>query len=260
VSPSRTEPSNSNYTEFGEELRYTIRFQNTGNDTAYNIVITDTLSPLLNLRTIRPLAYSHDHNMQIDGNEINFLFDNIYLPDSTTNEAASHGFVTFSVSALPGIQELDSVLNTAHIYFDLNKPIVTNTVKSTFVEFLDEDQDGYNFYEECDDEDASINPAAIDIPGNGIDENCDGADLSATHELSNIELKIFPNPTMDQIQIQTSSQLDYRVHLYDMKGNSLNAYDNLRILSLDAYPAGSYFIKIEDTKTQESIFETIIKL
>ncbi|HEU5059055.1 MAG TPA: sulfatase, partial [Kofleriaceae bacterium] len=32
---------------------------------------------------------------------------------------------------------------------------------------------------DCDDDDASINPAAADVPGNSVDEDCDGSDLSA---------------------------------------------------------------------------------
>lgn len=43
----------------------------------------------------------------------------------------------------------------------------------------DRDHDGYSPYfggGDCDDRDAKINPGAYDVPGNGVDEDCSGAD------------------------------------------------------------------------------------
>ncbi|HMI83199.1 MAG TPA: sulfatase-like hydrolase/transferase [Polyangiaceae bacterium] len=45
----------------------------------------------------------------------------------------------------------------------------------------DRDHDGYSAFfgaGDCDDSDARINPAASDVPGNGVDEDCSGADAT----------------------------------------------------------------------------------
>jgi len=45
---------------------------------------------------------------------------------------------------------------------------------------IDNDNDGYIQGEDCNDHDASIHPGAIDIAGDGIDQNCSGADTEQT--------------------------------------------------------------------------------
>lgn len=112
----------------GTTLNYLIRFQNTGTDTAFTVRVVDTLSQWLDPATIRAGASSHPYTFDLTGEGIaSFLFENIFLPDSNINEAASHGFVQFSI--LPKIiTPLETVLeNTAAIYFDLNEPVLTNT-------------------------------------------------------------------------------------------------------------------------------------
>jgi len=142
VSPAREDPENKNYTLLNERLDYTIRFQNTGTDTAFTVKIIDTLSNKLNYQSLEPISASHDYNFTIsEEGLLTFQFDNILLPDSTTNETESNGFVTFNIAPINELAPMDEIQNKAGIYFDLNQPIITNTVTSTFVEFLDEDMD-----------------------------------------------------------------------------------------------------------------------
>jgi uncharacterized repeat protein (TIGR01451 family) len=116
-------PENSN----SQELIYTIRFQNTGTDTAFKVVVIDTIVGNLDPSSIKVLGASHDFTWEYTGQGIAaFTFDNILLPDSNTNEAASHGFVTLAVKANKDLAVGDSIYNRAGIYFDFNEPVITN--------------------------------------------------------------------------------------------------------------------------------------
>ncbi len=113
-------------------LSYLIRFQNTGNDTAFTVVIRDTLSKHLNLTTLRFGAASHDYEVKIarDG-ALAFHFNKIMLPDSGANEAGSHGYIRYSVELKSDLAYGTQIPNRAAIYFDFNKPVITNTVRNT---------------------------------------------------------------------------------------------------------------------------------
>lgn len=110
------------------ELRYVVRFQNTGNFPASFVVIRDTLSESLDLPSLRMLSASHDYSWRIYGDRIlEVRFDPIFLPDSNLNEPASHGFVAFAIRPLRSLVEGDAVGNRVGIYFDYNEPVITNT-------------------------------------------------------------------------------------------------------------------------------------
>jgi len=137
VLPNRAPRYTQNYTLFNETLEYTIRFQNTGNDTAFTVVIRDTLAQNLDWRTFQMGASSHPVETQLtEGGVLKFTFRNILLPDSTTNEQGSHGFVSFRIAPKTGLPEKTPLLNSASIYFDFNPPIKTNTTNSVMVSVL----------------------------------------------------------------------------------------------------------------------------
>lgn len=119
----------------GQELTYKIRFQNTGTDTAFNIVILDTLSSLLDLTSIRPGTSSHPYRYKMQGEGVaQFLFQDIMLPDSNVNEPLSHGFVQFRAIPRADLPNNSVIENTAAIYFDFNEPVLTNQTWHTIGE------------------------------------------------------------------------------------------------------------------------------
>jgi len=120
------------YIEPGQPIDYLIRFQNTGTDTAFTVVIQDTLSPYLNPATLQMGAASHPFSWQLrEEGMLNLIFENILLPDSSANELASHGFVAFRIQQREGLDLPTIITNEAAIYFDFNDPVITNEVIHT---------------------------------------------------------------------------------------------------------------------------------
>lgn len=116
----------AHYIERGQDIDYRIRFQNTGNDTAFLVRILDTLPATLDPATIRPLSASHEYTWDLSATGVlSFTFPNILLVDSTTNEPESHGYVWFRISQKPDLPDGTIIQNTAAIYFDFNDPVIT---------------------------------------------------------------------------------------------------------------------------------------
>ncbi len=117
-------------------LEYIIRFQNTGNDTAFTVKILNPIDTnKLNLSTIEFVNASHPVNLNwinYQGN-MEFKFENILLPDSNTNEPLSHGFVRYRIQPKTNLSAGDSITNFAAIYFDFNEPVITNTAKTIII-------------------------------------------------------------------------------------------------------------------------------
>lgn len=114
-----------------ETVYYTVNFQNTGTAPAVNIVLRDEISNQLDLSTFRMLESSHPYTLQIEGSELVWKFSNIMLPDSTTDEPNSHGFVRFSINQKSDLTQGTTIENTAGIYFDFNEAVITNTTLNT---------------------------------------------------------------------------------------------------------------------------------
>lgn len=114
-------------------LTYTIRFQNTGNDTAFTVAIRDTIDTNLDIFTLEVLGASHNYALEAEApGVVIFKFENIMLPDSNINEPASHGHIIYRIRLKDNLPLGTEIRNTAAIYFDFNSPVITNTTLNTF--------------------------------------------------------------------------------------------------------------------------------
>ncbi|MBL8002411.1 MAG: hypothetical protein JNL05_10655 [Flavobacteriales bacterium] len=111
-----------------EWIDYVIRFQNTGTDTAFTVVITDTLAAELDMATYEQGAASHPFTVSFKpGRVVEWRFADILLPDSNVNEPLSHGAVGFRIRPAQPLAVGTTLRNAADIFFDFNAPIRTNT-------------------------------------------------------------------------------------------------------------------------------------
>ncbi len=109
-------------------LQYRVRFQNTGTDTAFNVYIYDTITPLMDMSTFQAGISSHDYAVEIlESRVLKFSYLNIMLPDSNVDEPGSNGYVFYSISQNADLADGNVIENSAAIYFDYNEPVITNT-------------------------------------------------------------------------------------------------------------------------------------
>ncbi len=258
-------PSDSDtYTNIDDEYYYSIRFQNLGNGPATRVVILDTLDIAFDPSTFTYLHSSHERDLSVrvvEDNILQFIFDGIELPPAEQDSAASQGYVSYKVSVADDVEEGSVVSNTASIYFDFNPAVVTNTTMNLL--YKDADMDGFFSIDDCDDNNPEINPNAIEIADNNIDENCDGEDLTtSTLDIQGNEIKVTPNPAIDQVSINYEGQ-SFQVQIYNTTGQyimSQSTANSQMVIDLGNLNPGVYIIKLRDGTSSRSTAFKLVKL
>ncbi|MBK8855102.1 MAG: leucine-rich repeat domain-containing protein [Saprospiraceae bacterium] len=113
----------------GKFVDFLIRFENTGNFAAENVVIKDIIDDkVFDVSSLLITDASHEVYTRIAANKVEFIFENIQLPfEDETND----GYVAFKVKTKSTLILGDSLKNLADIYFDYNLPIRTNETQTT---------------------------------------------------------------------------------------------------------------------------------
>ncbi|MBK9108754.1 MAG: T9SS type A sorting domain-containing protein [Saprospiraceae bacterium] len=119
------------FVEPNRQIEYRIRFQNTGNDTAFQVTLLDSLDEWLDLTSFTPTGSSHPYKYSLIGQQLKVVFDKISLPYKAVDENGSQGYFSYSLKPLAAVPLKTKVFNTAAIIFDINAAVITNTTLHT---------------------------------------------------------------------------------------------------------------------------------
>ncbi len=204
------------------DLTYLIRFQNTGNGPAVNIMVKDTLSPNVDVNTFEMLSASHNYMIDaLPGNVLRWKFNNIMLADSGSNEPASHGYIQYRIKRTNNNTPGTQIKNTAYIYFDFNEPVVTNTAINT-IETITGIKSSFN---------------------------------------ANDEWNVFPNPSTGALYIVNSSSVkeESQIQVINSIGQTVleeTITSNYKNIDLSKLNNGVYFVKIVSDK--QSVIKRVV--
>ncbi len=194
------------------KIKYTIHFQNEGNDDARNVTIIDTINLKMPVYSFQMIGATHPYSVSIQPgtNIVTWQFNNINLKPKSENEEKSKGYLVFEANVRGDLRVGDSIRNKAYIYFDYNEPIITNYAVITRVE----------------------------EKGNGINVN------KVVGQSNTIE--VYPNPTSKVLNIKNLKNENVNFEVFNSLGQSvlkhnLNLSDTY-LINCENLSKGIYFI------------------
>lgn len=115
-------------------IDYSIHFQNTGTDTAFRVMVTDTVDTrFLDLSGFEMNWSDAPCQTYLSGNVLYFIFESIRLPYlSVSGDKSISGF-SFRLGLKSKITHEDSFRNRASIYFDFEEAVITKDALARIV-------------------------------------------------------------------------------------------------------------------------------
>ncbi len=207
---------NEGYITANQKLKYTIRFQNTGTYQAFNVAVLDSLDSNLGLGSLRVLASSHPmYTLFYPNNILKFVFPNINLADSNSNEPESHGYVVFEIDPVVGLATGTTIENRVGIYFDYNAPVYTNTVLNTI----------YN---------GDFNNLPCLLSLDDLEES--------------VAFSVYPNPTSGKLFLSFSESIDEKaeIQVTDLGGREIlkDKIDSGQFVDVSELNTGMYILRM----------------
>ncbi|MDF1694639.1 MAG: T9SS type A sorting domain-containing protein [Saprospiraceae bacterium] len=199
-----------------EDIEYTVYFQNTSEDTIFNLYVETEIDASLNVESLIAGSSSHGYTVSIiDKQKFRIDFRNIQLPPSGINSFASTGFFKYRIS-----QNLDVALgtiinSTATLFFDNGTTVITNTV------------------------DHQVGEEFIEIVLNNEEIVLDN------------ELVLGPNPAISSMRVELSEKYkDISYILYDSNGRIMSAANsptNVFYIQREFLRGGIYILEIRSS-------------
>lgn len=207
----------------GTYIYYTIYFQNTGNDTAFDVHVLNNIPSEAEMATFELVDASHSLAMSYNSNTrmMDFAFANIMLPDSGADYSGSNGYVTYRIKLLSVLVAGDSIINDAEIFFDFNTGVKTNSV-STIITTL--------------------------------------TDVVSSESKSNVY--IYPNPVINKLQIITDEKSGGQVVITDITGRVqmiTGIQSGLNTIDVSDFTSGMYLIRLIDHSGNMKWVHKVIK-